>query len=89
MSTQCKIHCYNCGKDYYVYERGISHKEILNCPHCDAKMDDTMWKMVVDAILSVADVNYHFRKYSSERNEDLFDISVENVYIPPEKFRLE
>lgn len=88
MSTQCKIHCHNCGKDYYVYERGINHEEIQNCPHCDAKMDSVMWKMIVDAILSVADVNYHFRKYNSERNEDLFDISIENVHIQPDKFRL-
>ena len=87
MSAQCKIHCYNCGNDYYIYRSGLDHDKIVNCPHCDATMDAKMWNMIVDAVYTVDEVNYHFRKYNGERNEDLFDISVENVNVPLEKFR--
>ena len=87
MSTQCKIHCYNCDNDYYVYSRGLRRDNIMDCPHCDAKMDDTMRGMIVDAILSVDEANRHFIKYHEERHEDLFGISIENINVPIEKFR--
>lgn len=87
MSTQCRIHCFNCDKDYYVYERGIDFKQIVDCPHCDAKMDSIMWKKVVEAILTTSEANTHFVKYHSERGEDLFGISVENVHVPSDNFR--
>lgn len=87
MSTQAKIHCFNCNCDYYVYWDGINRDKIINCPHCDAKIDKHMWNSIIDAMGTVHDVNYHFRKYNSERNEDLFEISVENYRVPNNKFR--
>ena len=87
MSVQCKIHCCNCENDYYVYWPHMSKENIVNCPHCDAKMDSKMWANIIDAVGNVWDVNYHFRKYNSERDEDQFYISVENVEVPQEKFR--
>lgn len=87
MSTQAKVHCFNCGCTYYVYWSGIDRDKIINCPHCDATMDEHMWNMLVNAMGTVNEVNYHFRKYNSERNEDLFEVDIENVHVPNEKFR--
>ncbi|WP_034438075.1 hypothetical protein [Clostridium ihumii] len=87
MSVQAKIHCINCDNDYYVYERNLSRNQIMNCPHCDCVMDETMWHSICDAIGSVMDINYHFLKYHNERNEDLFQVSIENCYVPLNKFK--
>lgn len=87
MATQAKIHCFNCDHDYFVYWFGISRDKIINCPHCDATMDSTMWNQIVDSLGTVHDTNYHFMKYHHERNEDLFEVSIENVHVPIEKFR--
>lgn len=46
-----------------------------------------MWEKIVDAMSTVHDVNYHFRRYHDERQEDLFGVSVENVHVPNENFR--
>lgn len=89
LSAQCKIHCFNCGCDYYVYKSEMRKDHIVNCPHCDAKMDEHMWENVINAVYTVDEVNYHFRKYHGERNEDQFSINVENYEVPLEKFRFE
>lgn len=39
-------------------------------------MDTDMWNMVVNATYAVNDVNNHFQKYHSEREENLFYLSV-------------
>ena len=83
-SFQAKIHCHKCNHDYYVYRSNLQHNVPVNCPNCDSKIDDMMWNMLVDAALTVDEVNYHFRKYHSERNEDLFCLSVECTNSPTE-----
>lgn len=87
MSTQAKIHCFNCDGTYHVYWSGISKENIVNCPHCDATIDEIMWHRIVNALGTLNDVNYHFRKYHDERGEDLFEVSLENFHVPAEKFR--
>jgi hypothetical protein len=87
MSTQAKIHCFNCDCTYYAYWDGIDKNKIINCPHCDATMDETMWNSLINAMGAVHDLNYHFVKYNSERNEDLFEVNIENFHVPSEKFR--
>ncbi|MBZ9633027.1 hypothetical protein [Clostridium sp. FP1] len=84
MSTFAKIKCLNCGNSYEIY-RDSSIDKPVNCPHCYAEIDETMWKQLVDAIGAVADLNQHFHKYHLERNEDLFSASFENVYVPSDK----
>lgn len=89
MSTQAKIHCHNCGNDYYVYWSEMNKQHIVNCPHCDAKMDAKMWEHIIDAMGTVNDLNYHFRKYHEERSEDLFSVSIESIDVPDKAFRFE
>ena len=43
--------------------------------------------MIIDAMGTLNDVNYHFRKYNSERDEDLFEVAIENYHVPNSKFR--
>ncbi|KIN81951.1 hypothetical protein [Clostridium botulinum] len=87
MSTQAKIHCMNCDCDYYIYWNKISKDQIISCPHCDSEIDQTMWDMIIHAMGALHDVNYHFLKYHNERNEDLFQVSIEEYYVPLNKFK--
>lgn len=82
MIAQCKIHCYQCDNDYYVYKASAQKDNVANCPHCGAIMNKTMWEMVISAIYVVDEVNCTFRKYHSDRGENLFSINVENILIP-------
>ena len=88
MGTQAKIHCCNCGNYYFVYWAGIRKDAIVGCPHCDATMDNDTWEHVVDAMGTVNELNYISRKQHLEYNEDQFCVSIENVEVPLEKFRL-
>jgi hypothetical protein len=87
LSTQAKIHCFNCDSVYYVYWSGINRETVISCPHCDAEITEQMWQRIVDAMGTVHDVNYHFQKYHDEYGEDLFEVSIENVHVPLGKFR--
>ena len=78
-AVQAKIHCCKCDSDYYVYLQSLEHDAPVHCPHCGAVMDNIMWNMVVDAAYAVNDVNNHFKKYNSERGENLFYLSVESI----------
>lgn len=87
MSTQAKIHCHNCGCNYYVYWSGLNRNKIINCPHCFAKIDKTMWDNLINAMSAVENLNSDFIKYNADRNENLFDVSIENVYVPADKLQ--
>lgn len=87
MSTSAKIHCHNCGNHYYVYSDRVTKDQIIDCPNCDAKIEQKMWDLIVHAMLTLKDVNYHFRKYHEERGEDLFHVELEHKHVPLEKFK--
>ena len=72
MKIQAKIHCCQCNSDYQVYLQSLQHDSPIHCPNCGAIMDTDMWNMVVNATYAVNDVNNHFQKYHSEREENLF-----------------
>ena len=48
-----------------------------------------MWEHIIDAMGTVNDLNYHFRKYYEERSEDLFSVSIESIDVPDKAFRFE
>lgn len=87
MSTQCKIHCHNCNNNYYVYSRSVQRNIIANCPYCNARMDYTIWNMLIDTIFSIDDINNRFQKHHSEQGEDLFSVSIKSIDVPPEKIK--
>ena len=76
MKIQAKIHCCQCNSDYQVYLQSLQHDSPIHCPNCGAIMDTDMWNRVVNATYAVNDVNNHFQKYHSEREENLFYLSV-------------
>lgn len=89
MSLQCTIHCYNCNNDYHLYSRQIQHDKPVDCPHCFTKIDETVWNDLVNAVLSLDEVNYHFRKYHAERHEPLFDVSMKNIHVTEDKINVQ
>ncbi|MDU6274034.1 MAG: hypothetical protein E6590_12825 [Clostridiales bacterium] len=89
MTTKAKIKCFNCNNTYEVYKSEVRKEHIVHCPYCDAKMDNRMWEAIIRAIYTVGEVNYLFRKYHQEREEDLFQVDIEQIYVPYEKYRIE
>lgn len=89
MSTTAKILCKNCENQFHVYWNNLkSEEEQLRCPHCLTVMDEKMSRDVINALATVHDLNYHFQKYHSERGEPLFSVSIEETYVPANKFRI-
>jgi len=60
----------------------------IACPHCLTEMSENMVKQVKNAIGAVHDVNSQFRKNHVEREEPLFEVSIEEIFVPAHKFRL-
>lgn len=40
-----------------------------------------MIERIYQAALTVSDLNYHFRKYASEENDNLFELSVRELEV--------
>lgn len=73
-STTACLTCVQCTHDFPI---NINVKpESIVCPFCQSKVDTDMIERIYQAALSVADVNYHFRKYASEYDENIFELSV-------------
>lgn len=86
MSTTAKILCKNCDNHFEIYWNAMPSQ--IKCPHCLSEMSENMVKQVRNAIGTVHDVNAHFRKYHSEREESLFEVSIQEIYVPTHKVRL-
>lgn len=89
VSTAANILCKNCDNRFIVYFSSInSGDRQFKCPHCLVEMDEKMSKDVIHALATVHDLNYHFKKYHSEHQEPLFSVSIEETYVPANKFRI-
>ncbi|WP_147661044.1 hypothetical protein [Lacticaseibacillus saniviri] len=74
MVTIAKLHCVSCGNDFPI--SATRKPQHIECPFCQSRMADDMIENLYGAILSVADINHHFRKYNIERDESAFVLSV-------------
>ncbi len=68
----------NCGQCLNKFPINLSMKpDSIMCPFCQSTMTNDMIQEVYNAALTVADLNYHFKKYADERNEQLFSLSID------------
>jgi DNA-directed RNA polymerase subunit RPC12/RpoP len=74
-----EIKCLQCNNDFVVSEEQLS--ETIKCPFCGIKMDDKSREDMKNAILHLKDINYHFKKYHSERDEPLFQVGTKAMDI--------
>lgn len=72
--TTATLTCFQCSNAFPV--NANKTPEHITCPFCQVAMADDMIKEVYDALLTVADLNYHFLKYQSDRGESLFQLNV-------------
>lgn len=92
-STKGELICHNCENSYFIYFHQLKQEEDkwntpVDCPFCDARIPEAVWKHVTKAIESVHNANLYFRKAVSEyKNADFFELNVESVYVPNDKFR--
>lgn len=89
MATRADITCNNCSNTFQVFWHNFEKQLPLDCPYCDRIIDKKMTEMIKHALGSLNEVNYHFRKYHSERTEDLFSVDIKNFDVPISKFRLD
>jgi DNA-directed RNA polymerase subunit RPC12/RpoP len=89
MATRADLKCENCGHTFQVFWNRFEKQLPLECPYCSKEIDETMTEMIKNALGSVWEVNYHFRKYHGERNEPLFTVSVTDVFVPADKLGLD
>lgn len=74
MMTTAKLLCCQCDNKFPL---NLNVKpESITCPYCQVKMAEDMIEKVYQAALTVSDLNYHFKKYNNERNEELFQLEV-------------
>ena len=84
MSTFAKIKCKKCNNSFDIYWNDMPNSP-YKCPHCFAQIDEHMSEQLKNAIGTVWDLNYHFKKYANERNEPDFSVDIINVEIPADK----
>ena len=67
----------NCGQCTNSFPINLNIKpETIICPFCQTVMTSDMIQEVYRTALTVADLNYHFKKYADERNEPSFSLTV-------------
>lgn len=80
MHTKANIKCITCGYDYAVFGGSpIRDPKSLDCPSCLTEMDHQMKRKVIVAMGTLDDLNRDFRKYSGERKEPIFQVSLDFV----------
>ncbi|TPR43189.1 hypothetical protein DY124_06325 [Apilactobacillus micheneri] len=79
------LKCFQCGNSFTISEDQLNSE--LRCPFCRSKMDEESRKDLKDAVLHLKDINYHFKKFHAEREETLFQASVNamEVHLTPDK----
>jgi DNA-directed RNA polymerase subunit RPC12/RpoP len=80
MSEFLQFKCHTCGNTFDLYEKNMSKRMNIVCPHCYAEVPPKMADRAIEAELSLKDVNYHFRKYHEESGSPLFSASVIGVH---------
>ncbi len=87
MATKARITCKNCDNTFDVFWTGFSEKQIIECPYCDCELDKRFNAYLKHALGSTWELNKELRKSHQERGTDLFEISIDEIHVPIEKFK--
>jgi NAD-dependent SIR2 family protein deacetylase len=88
--TFAEVTCFRCENNFPLYRERLEHQLPIECPYCDAKLDDSASKHFKDVLYTVAELNAKLRsRHMDGRLEDLFQIDFKHVYVPIEKYRSE
>jgi len=87
MATKAKINCKNCGNTFEVFWIGFSEEQSIECPYCDRKLDKKFNKYLKNALGCTWELNKELRSSHQDYETDLFEISIEEVYVSNEKFK--
>ena len=89
MSTAIKIHCENCGNDFYIYN-SFSPKESPNvsCPHCALNLPSECLEDFKKAYYAVQNLNEHIIGCLNDDVSKILTVSFEEKYVQPHKYVL-
>lgn len=87
MATKAKITCKNCNNSFDVFWHGFKEEDIIHCPYCDSKLDPKFNEHLKNALGSTWELNKELRSSNQEHNTDLFEISIEETFVPLNKFK--
>ncbi|KAA0815472.1 MULTISPECIES: hypothetical protein [Bacillus] len=90
MATRADVKCHNCENTFQVFWHSFEKQLPIMCPYCSKELDEAMTEKLKNALGTVWNLNYHFRKNHEERkNEPLFTVDFVHVHVPIEKFDLD
>lgn len=71
-----------CGQCSNCFPINLNTKpKAITCPFCQSDVETDMIERIYQVALTVSDLNYHFRKYASEENDNLFELSVRELEV--------
>lgn len=79
MSSRARLTCCNCGYEFYIYSYPNVNWDGFCCPACFEEIDESLRDDIVEAMLIVKDINYHFRKQHDEYKEPRFILSIDGI----------
>jgi len=82
MSTVAKVKCYSCNNVFEIYLQERNLDAELRCPYCLKDMEEQSKSKLFSAIGVFDELNRDFRKYSSDRSENLFQFDLVTVENP-------
>ena len=81
------VKCKNCNNDFYIFADFFKSNSDISCPYCDAVLPKKYMSYVENAFNSLRELNYQIRSRHEDGICDLFEFSVEDVFVPIEKFK--
>lgn len=87
MATRATIKCKNCENSFYLFWHEYKVEDEIKCPYCCHILSADYNRYVQNAISSVWEANYKLRSKHADGLTDWFEIAVEEVHVPNEKFK--
>lgn len=81
------VKCHNCKNTFYIFSDFFKSDADIRCPYCNAFLPNKYTPYVENAFNSLRELNYKVRSKHADERCDLFEFSIEEVFVPIEKFK--
>lgn len=89
MATRADIECQNCQNTFQIFWHSFESQLPISCPYCNKDMSKKSVSMLKETLGTAFELNKEIRKRHEERNEALFIVSIQHVFVPEEKFDID
>lgn len=74
------VHCHNCGARYDVFGDDLEAGRCGVCPNCLARMPQNACGKLINALLTMEEVNNDFQKANAEYGNPFFTVEIRNQH---------